>query len=90
MRTQIRVDTMTEVEIRRRLSEVDPSISIVEVSNAETSSRRKPQGMEPFTYFVVVFTAHLAAGMTHDLVMQQIKKKFADKNAKVEAASAHE
>ncbi|MDM0116936.1 hypothetical protein QTI66_32940 [Variovorax sp. J22R133] len=80
------MDTMTEADIRARLAEIDPSLSIQDISGAKTSSRRKTQGMEPFTYFVIVFTAHLAAGMTHDLVMQLVKKKLADKNPQVEQA----
>ncbi len=33
-----------------------------------------PLGMEPLTYFIVVFAAHLSASVVHDWVKEKIKK----------------
>jgi hypothetical protein len=90
MQVRVQVDAMTEAAIQARLAEIDPSLAIEKVSGAQTDSRRKPQGMEPFTYFVIAFSAHLAAGLTHELIIQQIKKKFEDKHVQVETTSDEE
>ena len=84
MQICVQVDAMTEADIQARLCEIDPSLAIEKVSGAQTVSRRKPQGMEPFTYFVIAYGAHLAAGLTHELIIHQIKKKFEDKHVQVE------
>ncbi len=83
MQVRVQVDAMTEEEIKARLAEIDPALGIQEVSNAQSASRRKPQGMEPFTYFVVAYGAHVAAHLTGELI-ELIKKKFGDKHVKVE------
>jgi len=90
MEIRVRVDAMSETDIVARLSEIDPSLSIQDVVGAQSTSLRKPQGMEPFTYFVIAFAAHLSAGITHDFIRMQVKKKFADKNVKVETDSAED
>jgi hypothetical protein len=90
MQARVRVDAMTEADIRVRLEEIDPSLNVQEFSGTQSSSRRKSQGMEPFTYFVIAFSAHLAAGITHEALMALIKKKFADKNPQIDSVSGIE
>ena len=47
----------------------DPSVSIGAISSvSDTAVLRKPLGLEPLVYFVVVYSAHLAAGLTHDAI----------------------
>ncbi|MEP5732415.1 MAG: hypothetical protein ABJL67_23950 [Sulfitobacter sp.] len=75
-----RVSSMTEAEIRERLSEFGEDITLENVSNTKQSGRRQPQGIEPFTYFVVVFAAHLAAGLAHDAIKKKLETKFQDKD----------
>ncbi len=81
MKLKFRVDQMTEEEIRQFVDEFDGDIVVESVDNPASTSLRKKQGIEPFTYFVVVFAAHLAAAATHDAV-GSLKKRFANKNIK--------
>lgn len=90
MQVRVQVDTMSEEAIRARIAEINPSFVVENISGAQTDSRRKPQGMEPFTYFVVAFGAHLAAGLTHEAITHLIKKKFEDKNVRVETTPDEE
>ena len=45
---------------------------------------RQPLGMEPLTYFLVAFAAHVAADGTHDLVKLLLERiKFFKKDVKI-------
>lgn len=61
---------------------------IVSISNPVEPRKnplsRRPQGIEPLTYFVVVFSAHLLADLTIEGMKKLLKKKAEDSEAKVE------
>jgi hypothetical protein len=72
------VDKMTESEIRTRLEPLAERASIKSIINSASGRARDPQGMEPWTYFIVALGAHVAADQINDLI-GAIKHRFADK-----------
>lgn len=81
MKLKFRVDLSTEAEILQALNDLEGDVSVQDIQNPKSSNRRQSQGIEPFTYFVVVFAAHLTAGATHDVLAKVITKRLAQKNA---------
>ena len=79
MQMKFAVDGLSRVEIERRLAAVE-GVTVVDVMEPGGSPLRPGQRMDPFTYFVVVFAAHLAASLTHDAARALIRGVFADKN----------
>lgn len=76
----IRIDKMAEEEIRSRLQEIDEKIEIRDIKNPKTPGTRQPMGLEPFTYFVIVYSAHLAASISEQVFIKMVLEKFKDKN----------
>lgn len=69
-------------EIAKRLDRIE-GIQLVWVVEPSGSRLRPAQRMEPFTYFVVAFAAHLVAGLAHDAAVEVVTRAFADKNCQV-------
>jgi len=69
-------------DIAQRLDGIE-GVRLVRVIEPSGSRLRPAQRMEPFTYFVVAFAAHVAAGVAHDGLVEVIKRAFADKDVQV-------
>lgn len=54
-------------------SAVSDEISVLDIQDRPPPlGGRFPLGMEPLTYFVVVFAGHLAAGLAHDAIKEHV------------------
>lgn len=78
MRIKFSIADTGSDEIIRRMSAEAPELEIVEIENAESGLRRMNR-LDPIVYFVVVFTAHLAASITHEQITKKVKLIFKDK-----------
>lgn len=56
-------------EARRLIESDDHGLRVVEAGDAQDQlDERRPFGMEPWSYILVAFTAHLAASLAHDAI----------------------
>jgi hypothetical protein len=85
MQMKFSVEGLSRSEIESRLAAVE-GVTVVDVVEPGGSPLRPGQRMDPFTYFIIVFAAHLAASLTHDAAKALIKGAFPDKNLQAVAA----
>ena len=64
----------TSSSVNAFLSEIGQPLEVVERTEVPRSpGDRRPLGMEALMYVVVVFSAHLAASVAHDLLHEKIR-----------------
>jgi hypothetical protein len=73
---QVAVETLFHALKDEQTLSGDPGVSISSIDSVtSTSSLRKPLGLEPLVYFVVAYSAHLAAEVTHDMIKKWLEDR---------------
>lgn len=72
----------------REISDENVDFSVNEIKEAaDDPLERRPAGIEPLTYFVVVFAAHLAADVAHDIIKEKLSPIAKEKWKKLRTKS---
>lgn len=68
----------------------NPGVSIGGVMTfIDGTGRRKPLGIEPLVYFVVVYSAHLAAELTHDKIKEWLTERAKQSEPRIDIEDDH-